>query len=142
MALPTPKEMVEELVGQAPDQAWLREVTDRLDRRVRTEPLERFTTLWGLSGAEAGRVFGISRQAFAKWSVNGVPSERAEAVADLAAATDALDRRVKRERIPAVVRRKAEVLGGRSLYELACEGRHREVAEVARAIFDLRRLQP
>lgn len=142
MAAPLPKDVAEDLIEQAPDRSWLRELTDLLDHEVRTEPLDRFTTLWGLSGAEAGRAFGVSRQAFSKWLKNGIPSDRSAAVADLAAATDVLDRRVKRERIPAVVRRPAETLGGLSLYEMACEGRHDEVLEAVRAIFDLRRVQP
>jgi hypothetical protein len=142
MALPKPKDLAADLIRQAPDQDWLRELTDTLDRRVRTEPLERLTTLWGLSGAEAGRAFGVSRQAFSRWLRDGVPAGRTPAVADLAAATDLLDRHVKRERIPAVVRRKADVLGGRSLYDMACEGRRRELLEAVRAMFDLRRLQP
>lgn len=142
MALPKPKDVAEDLIRNAPDQGWLRELTDVLDRRVRTEPLERFTELWGLSGAEAARVFDVSRQAFAKWLRNGVPAERTVAVADLTAATEILDHRVKRERIPAVVRRKADVLGGRSLYEMGCEGRHRELLEAVQAMFDLRRVQP
>lgn len=142
MALPSVKDVADDLVRTAPDHDWLRELTDELDRRVRTEPLERFAALWGLSGAEAARAFGVSRQAFAKWRRNGIPADRAPAVADLAAATDVLDRRVKRERIPAVVRRKADTLGGRSLYDLACEGRHREVLDAVRTLFDLRRVQP
>lgn len=142
MALPEPKDVAEDLIRRAPSQDWLRELTDRLDRQVRTEPLERFTTLWGLSGAEAGRTFDVSRQAFSKWRTHGVPPDRTEAVADLAAATDVLDRRIKRERIPAVVRRRTEGLGGRSLYEIALEGRHREVLDAVRRMFDLRRVQP
>jgi hypothetical protein len=142
MALARPEDVAEDLIRRAPDEAWLRRLTDELDRHVRTEPLERFTTLWGLSGAEAARAFGVSRQAFAKWEARGIPADRTPAVADLAAATDLLDRRVKRDRIPAVVRRPAEVLGGRSLYDLACEGRHAEVLAAVRAMFDLRRVQP
>ncbi|MEJ2218102.1 MAG: hypothetical protein P8099_15950 [Gemmatimonadota bacterium] len=53
-----------------------------------------------------------------------------------------LERRVKRERIPAVVRRPAAVLGGRSLYDLAREGRHAEVRHAVVAMFDVRRVQP
>jgi transcriptional regulator with XRE-family HTH domain len=142
MATPAAKDVAEDLIRNAPDQAWLRSLTDELDRTVRTEPLERFTTLWGLSGAEAARAFGVSRQAFSKWSQNGVPAERSPAVADLAAATDVLDRRLKRELIPAVVRRGAPALGGHSLYEMACQGRHDEVRMAVRAMFDLRRVQP
>jgi transcriptional regulator with XRE-family HTH domain len=142
MAMPAAKDVAEDLIRNAPDQAWLRSLTDELDRQVRTEPLERFTTLWALSGAEAARAFGVSRQAFSKWSQNGVPADRSPAVADLAAATDVLDRRLKRELIPAVVRREAPALGGHSLYEMACLGRHDEVLEAVRAMFDLRRVQP
>ncbi len=142
MVLPKAKAFAEVLIRGAPDEAWLRELTNALDRRVRTSPLERFVTLWGLSGAEAARAFGVSRQAFAKWSDNGVPGDRETAVADLATATDVLARRVKRERIPAVVRRQAEVLQGLSLYEMACGGRHEEVRDAVQRMFDLRRLQP
>lgn len=132
----------ERLIAAAPSLDWLREVADELDRAVRTSPLERLTTLWGLSNAEAARMFGVSRQAFSKWLKNGIPSARVEAVADLDAATDILDRKLKRERIPAVVRRAAPSLKGTSLYEMACEGRHREVREAVATMFDLRRIQP
>jgi len=138
----TPRAVAEDLIRRAPSRHWLRALTDELDRKVRAEPLERLMTLWALSGAEAGRVFGVSRQAFAKWLENGVPAERAPAVADLAAATDLLDRHVRRERIPAVVRREAERLGGRSLYEMACAGEHRAVLAAVRTMFDLGRVQP
>jgi predicted DNA-binding protein (UPF0251 family) len=130
------------LIEQAPDMAWLRTLIDELDRVVRHDPLERLTQLWGLSNAEAARLFGVSRQAFSKWLQAGIPSDRATAVADLAAATDVLDRRIKRERIPAVVRRPASLLGGRSLYDVACEGRHEEVRRAVSEMLDLRRVQP
>lgn len=130
------------LIEQAPDMAWLRTLTDELDRVVRQDPLERLTQLWGLSNAEAARLFGVSRQAFSKWLQAGVPSDRARAVADLAAATDVLDRRIKRERIPAVVRRPASLLGGRSLFDMACDGRHEEVRQAVSEMLDLRRVQP
>ncbi len=132
----------ERLIAEAPSLDWLREVVDELDRAVRTSPLERLTTIWGLSNAEAARMFGVSRQAFSKWSDTGIPSERATAVADLDAATSILSRKLKRERIPAAVRRAAPSLMGKSLYEIACEGRHREVREAVTTMFDLRRVQP
>lgn len=142
MALPSPHDVAERLAADAPDLNWLRQLTDDLDRRVRTAPLERFLALWDLSAAEAARVFGVSRQALSKWRKLGVPPERTPALADLSAATDALDRRLKRERIPAVVRRNAPALGNTSLYEMAAEGRHREVREAVKTMFDLRRAQP
>lgn len=142
MALPTAHDMAERLAAEAPDLDWLRTLTDDLDRRLRTAPLERLLTLWGLSASEAARIFGVSRQALSKWRRDGVPADRTPALADLTTATDLLDLRIKRERIPAVVRRPAPNLGGRSLYDLACEGQHGEVREAVAAMFDLRRVQP
>lgn len=124
------------------DLAWTRKLVDELDRTIRTEPLERFTNLWDLSNAAAARVFGVSRQAFTKWINQGPPAGRAGAIADLAAATDLLDRYVKRERIPAVVRRAAPLLEGRSLLETAAAGDTRAVADSVSAMFGLRRVQP
>jgi hypothetical protein len=138
----TAREEAERLIAEAPSLGWLRQVADELDRALRTNPLERLTELWGLSNAEAARMFDVSRQAYSKWSRNGIPSDRATAVADLDAATDILDRRIKRERIPAVVRRSAPSLGGKSLYDIACEGRHRAVREAVTTMFDLGRIQP
>lgn len=142
MTVRTPGEVADALAADAPDDDWLRALTDDLDRRVRTRPLERFMKLWALSASEAARAFGVTRQAFSKWHRNGVPAERATALADLAEATDTLDRHLKRERIPAVVRRPAPGLGGLSLYDLASRGRHAELREVVDAMFDLRRVQP
>lgn len=124
------------------DPAWTRRLVDELDRTIRTEPLERFAGLWDLSNAAAARVFGVSRQAFSKWLLTGPPATRSSAVADLATATDLLDRYVKRERIPAVVRRASPNLGGMSLLELATTGDTRAVAESVSTMFDLRRIQP
>jgi hypothetical protein len=63
-------------------------------------------------------------------------------VADLAAATDLLDRYVKRERIAAVVRREAPALDGRSLLDLAEGGDTEAVLARTREMFDLRLVQP
>jgi len=138
----TVQQEAERLIAEAPDLDWLRALTDALDRAVRQTPLERLLRLWGLSKAEAARVFGVSRQAFSKWLESGVPSDRAPAVADLAAATDLLDRRIKRERIPAVVRRPSPLLAGRSLLEMATAGEHAAVHAAVASMFDLRRIQP
>lgn len=131
-----------ETIAAAADPDWTRQFVDELDRTVRTEPLERFTELWGLSNSAAASVFGVSRQAFSKWLKTGAPAGRADAVADLAAATDLLDRYVKRERIPAVVRRPAPMLGDSSLLDLASDGETNQVAEAVEQMFDLRRIQP
>jgi hypothetical protein len=138
----SPMKVAERLADEAPDEAWLRALVEDLDRRLTTAPLSRFMKLWGVSGAETGRIFGVSRQAVSRWLDRGVPPGRSEVAADLAAATDLLSRYVKRERIPAVVRRASDTLQGRSLLDLALEGRHREVRDAVRAMFDLRRVQP
>jgi predicted DNA-binding protein YlxM (UPF0122 family) len=134
--------VAERLIADAPDLDWLRDLTDKLDRQLRTAPLERLMVLWDLSASEVARAFKVSRQAVSKWLSDGVPAERAPALADLAAATDMLDRFVKRERIPAVVRRPAAVLHDSSLYDMVTEGRHAEVLEAVTAMFDLGRIQP
>ena len=124
------------------DDTWTLQFLDALESRVRAQPLERLMAAWDLSAAGAGRVFGVTRQAVAKWRGSGVPDDRAVALADLSAATDVLERYVRRDRISAVVRRPAEVLGGRSLLELAEAGRYDEVRRGAATMLDLRRVAP
>ena len=80
--------------------------------------LVRTIGVWQLSQAKAAALFGVSRQAFAKWLQRGVPADHAVAVADLKAATDLLERYLKRDRIPAVVRRPIPKLDGVSLLDL------------------------
>ena len=126
----------------AVDDAWTQEFLQALENRARTSPLERFMTTWDLSLAGAARVFGVSRQAVSKWRGSGVPEERAVAMAALAAATDVLERYVSRDRIPAVVRRPAELLGGRSLLDLAQSGDHEGVRSSVTHMLDLRRITP
>ena len=142
MELPAaPSDLARELTESA-DLEWLRELVDLLDRQVRTEPLERLVELWGLSNAAAARLFGVSRQAFSKWLSNGPPSDRTDDIASVATITDTLDRYVKRERIPAVVRRRADVLDDRSIIESLEAGEYSRTARAAEAMLDLRRIQP
>ena len=118
---------------------WVGRFVAELDTLAGRDELERVMTTWGLSKAETARVFGVSRQALAKWLASGVPPDRRPALADLTAGTDLLARYLKRERIPAVVRRPADRLGGSSLLELARGGRTAEVLAATRDLFDLRR---
>ena len=129
-------------VTRGADDAWTLKFLEALESRVRTQPLERLMATWDLSAAGAGRVFGVSRQAVSKWRGSGVPDDRAVALADLGAATDVLERYVRRDRIPAVVRRKAAILGGLSLLDLAEAGRHAEVRRGVATMLDLRRVAP
>jgi hypothetical protein len=121
---------------------WTRAFVAELGRRMQGEALERVLTVWDLPAAGAAKVFGVSRQALAKWRTGGVPEDRLVVLADLAAATDLLLRYVRPDRIPAVVRRPAPVLGGASLLELAQDGRTAEVRGAVAAMVDLRRVAP
>lgn len=136
-----PNEMARELVDSA-DVDWLRRLVDALDRELRTEPLERLTALWDLSNAAAARIFGVSRQAYAKWLDKGPPADRAHDVAAVDNITALLDRYVKRERIPAVVRRPSPKLGDESIIERLESGDYEQTAALVADTFDLRRVQP
>lgn len=114
---------------------WLDEFSEQLDRQRNAAALERVLTVWGLNQSDAARIFGVSRQAISKWLAQGVPAERAEAVADIAAATDLLMHHLKRDRIPAVVRRRAAALGNRSLLAMLERQSFREVLEACRDMF-------
>lgn len=124
------------------DPATLRELVDRLDAELGAAPLQRCARLWGVSTAQLGSMFDVSRQAAAKWMSDGPPAARADQVALLGEATDLLDRWIKRERIPAVVRRPADTLDGRSLLDLALDGEFRAVRDELVETFDLRRIGP
>ena len=132
-----PREVADELVAAgSEDPDWLQAFTTELDERVARGQLARVLSVWGLSQADAAALFGVSRQAVSKWLRSGVPAVRLEAVADLAAATDLLVRYLRRDRIPAVVRRPAAALGGRSLVDLVGSGKTHEALAGCRAMFD------
>lgn len=129
-----PRQAASRLVA-AHEGEWLDAFAAELDRRRAASSLARTLAIWRLSQSEAARLFGVSRQAVSKWLEQGVPAERVETVADLAAATDLLVHYVKRDRIPAVVRRGAPALGGASLVDLLGAGRSRDVLLGCRAMF-------
>lgn len=133
---------VEELVREAERQgpAYVATLTAALARRLHTHTLGTILETWQLSNADAARIFGVSRQAVAKWLSGGVPPDRLETLYDLQTVTDLLLRRIRPERIPVVVRRKADLLDGRSLLELAQEVPSDVLRDKARHMFDLRRV--
>lgn len=131
-----PKTAAERLLAaHADESAWLDAFAEHLDRQRNAEALDRILTVWNLSQADAARAFGVTRQAISKWLNHGVPPERATAIADLAAATDLLVHHIKRDRIPAVVRRDAPALGDRSLLTLLMAGDTRGILAACRAMF-------
>lgn len=136
-----PEEAAEEIFrAHEHESAWLDAFADSLDRRRSGGSLARAFEVWDLSQAEAARLFGVSRQAVGKWLRQGVPAERAGAVSDLAAATDLLVHYLKRDRIPAVVRRPIRSLGDVSLVNLLAQGDTRAVVSACRDMFRLGRV--
>ena len=123
------------------ERGWLDEFAEYLDRHRAGQSLTRILTVWDLNQSRAARLFGVSRQALSKWIEHGVPAERAEAIADLAAATDLLVRYLKRDRIPAVVRRPIAALKDRSLLDLMEAGGTRMLLQACRDMFLFERAQ-
>ena len=131
-----PQEAAERLFAAHKTQrGWLDEFAASLDRHRAGQSLTRTLGVWDVSQSAAARLFGVSRQAVSKWLTHGAPAERAEAIADLAATTDLLVRYLKRDRIPAVVRRPIPALNGDSLLGLLEQGRTSELLTVCRAMF-------
>lgn len=129
-----PREAAARLVAEQDDD-WVRAFTDELDRHLSGRRLTRIMRLWQLSRADLGELFGVSRQAVSKWIADGIPPDRAPQVADVEAITDLLVRYLKRDRIPAVVRRQAPGLGGTSLIELVRSGRGADAVRLTRQMF-------
>lgn len=113
---------------------FMRLVMQELDRDL--PPLRRATEVFALSATELGRLFGVSRQAAAQWLDQGPPPARQAKAATVAAIADVFDLRLKRSRIPGVVRRPAEAYGGRTALELIEADRHEWLLASARASFD------
>lgn len=135
-----PMDVAEKLLDAHRGEAgWLDAFAEALDRRRAVRSLARVLQVWGLNQSEAAKLFGVSRQALSKWLAKGVPSDRVQMIADLAAATDLLVRYLKRDRIPAVVRRPAAALDGRSLVDLVAASRTRDVLETCRSMFEFQR---
>jgi hypothetical protein len=132
----------EVLLRAGGDADVLRRIVDRLDHELNASPLQRTVRLWDISATQLGQMFGISRQAASKWLLDGAPASRRDQVAVLGQATDLLDQWVKRERIPAVVRRPVEVLGGRTRLEVALAGEFDVLLAELRDTFDLTRIAP
>jgi transcriptional regulator with XRE-family HTH domain len=130
-----PQLAAERLLDVEPEGPWLDAFLERLTTLRRSRGLADVLDTWGLSQAEFAELVGVSRQAVGKW-LTRLPSEREVMVADLAAATDVLVHYVRRERIPAVVRRSAPGLGDRSMLDLIAAGESAEILTATRAMFD------
>lgn len=121
--------------SQRDDPDWLDAFSKAMQQERSGHQVQWVFESWGISQSEAGRLFGVSRQAVSRWVANGAPETQVPAFADLAAATDILTHYVKLDRIPAVVRRPAEAFDGQSLLEMLAEGRTVEIVKACRAMF-------
>lgn len=136
----SPKEAATRLIrASSSDEEWLDRFSRQLDQQRASQSLSRVLQVWGLSQSEAAQLFGVSRQALSKWLQHGIPADRAAAVADLAAATDILVHHLKRDRIPAVVRRTSPALDNQSMVELIALARTPVLLAACRAMFDFSR---
>jgi hypothetical protein len=113
---------------------FYRAVGDELGR-IRT-PLDRISSVLGLSCTELARLFGVRRQAIEQWEARGVPGERREKLATLDAIVDLLVAKLKPDRIPGVIRRSAAAYGGRSILEAIATGEEALVLDELRGAFD------
>jgi hypothetical protein len=135
-----PDEVARLLLDADPESASA--LVQALERMLSAEPLQRLERVWQLSASQAASIFGVSRQAYAKWRTGGVPADRRADVANLDAATQELLAHLKAGGIPAAVRRSAPSLGDRTLLEVAVDEGAAAVREAVRRTFDLRRVQP
>jgi hypothetical protein len=99
-------------------------------------PLEHISDTVGLTRTELAALFGVRRQAVDQWEVRGVPPERQEKLATLGEIADLLAAKLKRERIPGVVRRPAAAYGDRSILDAIAGGDEELVLEQLREAFD------
>jgi hypothetical protein len=101
-----------------------------------TSMLDEIQAAFGLTKTELGRLFGVSRQAVDQWRARGVPGNRQEKAATVAATADLLSHQMKAGRLPGVARRPARAYGGLTMLEMIERDRHRELLERVRAAFD------
>ena len=117
------------------NERWLASFTEQLHKRLPAASMAKVLGVWNLTGQEAATGFGVSWQTLERWLRDGVPSDVAEPVADLSAATDLLVHYLKADRIPSVVRRPIKRLDGKSLMDLFSEGEMRSILKACRAMF-------
>lgn len=95
--------------------------------------LARLAASWQLSQTDLARLFGVKRQAVAQWLEDGVPPARQPKVLTIVRIADLLERNLRADRIPAVVRSPAEALGGTMLELIAADRQDELLTSVARS---------
>lgn len=108
------------------------EVTALLGART---PFDEIRDTLDLSWPELARLLHVRRQAIEQWRVRGVPPARSADLDRLLEACRFLKSRLKRERIPQIVRAPSERLRGRSMLDLAAADGPAALLEYLRALF-------
>jgi len=98
--------------------------------------LERLVHAWGLTITDVARLFGVRRQAVQQWLDEGAPAARQPKLLAILEMADLLERNLRPERIPGVVRAAAAAYEGRSMLELIAADHHQELLESVRRSFD------
>ncbi len=98
--------------------------------------LDEIQAAFGLTKTELGRLFGVSRQAVDQWRARGVPSNRQQKTAAIAATADLLSHQLRAERLPGIARRPAPAYAGLTMLQMIERDRHLELLEQVRTAFD------
>lgn len=140
----------------APEMVWPRECQTRLyslftldDRGVRefervvdqvvdgsVSLLEGVIDAFDLSYTDAGRLFGVTRQAVSQWLVEGIPADRQAKVTTVAQVASLLRHYLVSERIPGIARKPAEAYNDQSMLDMIESDEHLELLEITRRSFD------
>lgn len=132
-----PQELAAQILSEhRDDPRWLDTFVHQLSCARSGRQVQRVLEVWGLSQAEFAAAMGVSRQAVGKW-MSQVPGDRAVDLADLSAATDLLEHYLKRDRIPAIVRRPSSALGQHSLLDLVANDGAAAALQACRLMFDV-----
>lgn len=109
-------------------------VANELSRREL--PLDHLASVFDLSRSEVAALFGVRRQAIDQWEVRGVPAQRQEKLTTLGEIVDFLEAKLKRDRIPGVVRRSSPAYGDRSILQAITADEQELVLAELRDAFD------
>jgi hypothetical protein len=116
---------------------FVRSVRLYLDTLDEPGPLEGAMRAFDLDTTTTAQLFGVSRQAVARWLREGrVPAERQAKAAALASVADLLERKLKRGRLPGIARRSADAYGGLTMLEMVAADRHEELLRSVRESFE------
>lgn len=100
------------------------------------DPLDAVADLFALTDSALGTVFGVSRQRIAQWRADGVPVKHQSKLTTIAQIADLLNRNLKPERIPGVVRTPAAAFDGESILDAIEHDRHLAVLTRVKDSFD------